>query len=234
MSEKSTLEKFLLDEAIDVNVRSDRFEMAWDINEIFGDLKIDMHKRAFDTLRERMGNAFEGYQRFDSYYPDELCEIFTFFKPEWALDEKGCILSYTFQRTRLVYDSFGIAKYRNLDGIPYKGSWRDANLPKPLSEILENLYKAVQGLDVIWGMNRTLKQFVVEPWVELPGLGDEDWILKFSTPLFYEPDIYLMILDRGYEAVIDDYLEYVRTFRLCTEPYVDAFVKAFREAYPNP
>jgi len=208
--------------------KKERFELAWDIEKFFDDMRVTTWRNATETLERKMDEVFKGYLRKEAFTLDGTGEEIVFYKPDWVLDEGGCILAYTYEKS-LFRTLFGIRKYSDDIGIPFKGPWTEADLAedekKALTQLFLSMEMLYQQLEATW----TLDRAPVEPWIHPEGPRGGDWLFTLDLPDFQEMEFYEMMIDSGLEATLDRYMKYVTRFRVSSERYISGFVKRYKK-----
>ena len=226
------LKEFLFKNESSVEERKRRFTTAWDVSRIIEAIAIKQGREVLELLDIRLGEAFEGYRRRDQIDPERGVETSVFYKPAWDWEEDGGILSYSFRKKLHGFDLVGIRKYSDALGIPFSGEEPlDIHL-RGKRHVLTNLFASVERWQACWRKDLIFGKlgmaFKVCPLS--PITRDFNYILGIYLPEIDDLDFHLMMLEKGVKATVDVYVEYLRGFRKSTEPYIDAFVEAYRKA----
>jgi hypothetical protein len=145
MNKLEIIKKYLLEGD---NVK-EKFEIAWDIWQYFEKIKLSMRKKVLSELVNKIKNSeeFNDYEVKDEGLLE--CEKWSplrIYKKDWVFE--GIIpLSYAIESDKNnCFDLyFGIEKWNDDEGIPFKGNWEKEKIPikwkNTFVKMKDNLFK---------------------------------------------------------------------------------------------
>ena len=194
--------------------RKAKFEISWDIAENFEKIKLSMRKQVLTELVSKIRNheAFKDYEIKDEGLLEcKKLSPLRIYKKDWIVN--GIVpLSYAVEsdtngRLNLY---FGIEKWDNDKGIPFRGNWEKEKLPNNWKDIL---IKIKENLPKDWKV------------------GDA-WIIWKSFDGYYrgacQKDFYMEIIENGYSSVADYYFKELLNLKNRTEELVGEFVEYYK------
>lgn len=210
MNKAEIIRKYLL-EGSD---KKEKFEIAWDIVESLEKIKLFMRKKVLTELVNKIKNdkAFNGYEIRD--YGLLKCRKWSplrIYKREWIVNEV-VPLSYAVEagNNNCFELYFGIQKWDDEKGIPFKGNWEKENLPddwkSKFLEIKGNLPKSWKVSDA----------WIVWKWFDSYYRG------------MWQKDFYMEIIENGYSSVADYYLKEILNLKDQTEKPMNEFIKCYK------
>ena len=229
------VEAFLFDETLEVNERRERFRMAWGIRETMRSVCLDITQTLLDELADRLAASpdFKEYRiRPVDVSGNDWENALRVYKKAWChegptQDLDAILVSYSLQPTKTMFQEVwaGIQKFD--EDYPFEGDWR--------KEAGCDLFPAtVRILCQIWWAFVSAWNSSPEKWAKTNArCSDERWIVRQQLPSpAYRMEglkFYLMILERGYETVVDDYFRMFVLMKKSTEGFLDRLIERCEE-----
>jgi hypothetical protein len=202
----------------------ERFEIAWDVWETFEEIRKEIRKRVIESLYKQLkeNSEFKDYEITDlGLREGKKWQSLILYKQNWLLNPTDTkpVLGYAIEADRHNYYHlyYGIIKYDNDKGVPFKGKWEEANIPEE--------WKKVFAL---------MKESLYEPW----RTGDW-WIVWRYFDKYYsgmwQKEFYEEIINRSNNSIDDGckevakyYVERLVDLKNRTEHLIDEFVRLYK------
>ncbi len=199
------------------------FEIAWDVWDNFEKIMKGIRKYITNKIVDKIKNSeeFKNYEFRDKdkgFKEGKKWSPFLIFKRNWVVNtESEPVLSYAVEFDKESYLGsfyFGIRKKDNDNGIPFKGKWtNNKDIPESWSTIFLKIDNKLKESNSGWK---------VSEW----------WIFLKNFDSHYgnkgEKEFYLEILEKGYDAVAEHYLEEIISLKKQTEDLIDEFIEDYR------
>ncbi len=221
LKKKEIIKNYLLGDNLDIEVKLERFEIAWDIWENLEDIKKDMRKKVIETLLNKIecSEDFKEYEIKDHGLLQGLkWAPLRIYKRNWIISELQEIpLSYSIEADKNNYFNIflGIIKWN--DKTPFKGSWQNnTTLDKSMRNLLSRIFEELKHTSSRWKVS--------------------DWYIAykpFESYLFdnWKKEFYLDIIKKGYEYIANCYFREILTMKEKTEKLIDNFIEEYKQKF---
>jgi hypothetical protein len=222
LNKKEIIEKFLF--GGNIEEQKEKFEIAWDIWENLDEIKKEMRRKVLATLVNKIRNSedFSDYETINwGLLEGQKKGALGIYKKNWLIDFEAPLLSYAIEADRKDYYElyFGIAKWDNDAGIPFKGNWKGhAKIPSEWKDIFSRIYRNLVSLSKDW---ETSNWWIGRKWID-------------SRDSYYcgmwQKEFYLEVIEKGYEAVANYYFNELLNLKKLTENLIDEFVEIYKKS----
>lgn len=196
------------------------FEIAWDIRYNFEEIMKNIRKHLTNKIVDKMKSdeEFKDYEFLDKgFLNGNKWKPFLIFKKSWTLDTNDePVLSYAMEAENNGYYVFyfGIRKKDNDNGIPFKEKWTDnKDIPESWKTIFLKIDSKLKESNNKWKLG--------EWWIFWKNFDSH-----YGT--MWEKEFYLEILEKGYDAVAEHYLEEIINLKKQTEDLICEFVEDYK------
>ena len=223
------LEDFLSNEAIDKTERKERLKMVWDITHEMLNIRFKMTRNTLTALMKKLGESpeFRDYQVAPGEFIEGKSMIpIRVYKKVWCLDDDQPVVFYTLEPGLGDFSSPWAGIRKADEKIPYPGDWKKqmCQLPSRTRETLCRLHGAFSNA---WDNSE-------EAW-SVSSIRESDllWIVRQHIfPRTYRMEsirFYLMLIEKGYEEVAENYVRMFSLMKHTTEKFLDELVRDFRK-----
>ena len=217
LSKREIIEKFLFEG--NIGEQKEKFEIAWDIRENLYEIEKEMRRRVLATLVDKIRNSedFSDYEiKDDGLLKGQKWSPLRVYKKNWFLDI-GIPLSCAIEAGKNNYLNlyFGIVKWNNDKGIPFKGDWqKQDDIEQKLLNNINQIYNILGGDSKGWK--------VASEW----------WIVWKHLDSFYrdmrQREFYLqIIMKNGLKKAINYFFDELLKLKNDTEKYLDEIVHIY-------